>query len=210
MDGLITIVPWSQPTVLINGTVTARGLGSSLSVVKITNSSNNGNIIFQAAFPVNPGFFFSQSYNVKINVFIPSTIRFNYVRISNVNGGVRINNLNSTSLNLTTTNGAASVDCVYCLNMTASSTNGSISAKFEAPLTAGSFNLTSTNANVDFSVPSSSSFKVTATAVTGSIQVYGWTIVTPATQNSLSHTFGAGGASVSLKSVNGQITITGT
>lgn len=212
VDGTVTITQWTQDTILINGTITAKGLGSSLSVVSISNSSNNGNILFEAIFPVNPGFFFSQSYSAKINVFVPSSIRFHSVHVSNVNGGVRLTSLNATDVSLTTVNGAVALDCLYCLNITAMSTNGNIATTFTAPLTNGSFNMTSTNANVAFTLPASSSFKALArveNGSVGSIQVIGFIGATSATTY-LDQTFGSGSANVVLSSVNGVITITGT
>ena len=210
VDGLVTVVPWSQPTVLINGTVTAKGLGSSLSTVNLISSSSNGDIAFQALFPASAGFFLSQSYTANINVFVPSTIRFTSVQVSNVNGGVRIESLNSTIVKLTTVNGGVSVDCVYCLSMTAASTNGNIAATFAALIPEGSYNLTAPNANLNFTAPSSASFRLSASDLNGSIQILGFPGMFTTTHTSFNHTFGTDGANVNIKSVNGQITITGT
>ncbi len=210
VNGLVTIVPWLQPNVLINGTVTARGLGSSLSTVNLSNSSSNGDVAFHAMFPANAGFFFSQSYSVNVNVFVPSTIRFTSVQVSNVNGGVRIENLNSTTVDLKTMNGAVFVGCRYCLNVTAASTNGNITATFPTLVDQGSYNLTATNSNLAFTVSSSASFRLNASVLNGFIQISGFPDIITTNQTSLNHTFGTDGASVNIKTVNGQITITGT
>ena len=61
VDGLVTVLPWSQSAILINGTLTANGLGSSLSSIKISNSSSDGNVLFRAEFPANTGILFSQT-----------------------------------------------------------------------------------------------------------------------------------------------------
>ncbi len=209
VNGLVTVVPWLRPNVLINGTVIARGLGSSLSTVNLSNSSSNGDVAFHAMFPANAGFF-SQSYSVNVNVFVPSTIRFTSVQVSNVNGGVRIENLNSTTVDLKTMNGAVSVRCVYCLNVTAASTNGNITATFATLVDRGTYNLTATNANMSFTVSSSASFRLSASVLNGFIQVSGFPDIITTNQTSLNHTFGTDGASVNIKTVNGQITITGT
>ncbi|OLB45862.1 MAG: hypothetical protein AUG17_03850 [Crenarchaeota archaeon 13_1_20CM_2_53_14] len=210
VNGLVTVVPWLRPNVLINGTVIARGLGSSLSTVNLSNSSSNGDVAFHAMFPANAGFFFSQSYSVNVNVFVPSSTRFTSVQVSNVNGGVRIENLNSTTVDLKTVNGAVSVGCMYCLNVTATSTNGNITAKFATLVDQGSYNLTATNANMAFTVSSSASFRLSASVLNGFIQVSGFPDIITTNQTSLNHTFGTDGASVNIKTVNGQITITGT
>jgi hypothetical protein len=206
IDGLITIMPWAQSTVLINGTLTARGLGASLSTVNISNSSNDGDVVFRASFPVSGGFFFSQSYSASVNVFVPSTIRLASVHVSNVNGGVRIQNLNATATFLASVNGALSVNCIYCKTVTATSTGGNIAGSFSALATGGSYNLTTTNANIVFSAPSSSSFKLTAKGAVSCA----FPACMASGQGILTQTFGTGGATVSLTSTYGQITISGT
>ncbi len=209
VDGLVSIVPWTQTTVMINGTVTARGLGTSVSAVSFTNSSINGNVVFQALFPSSTGFFLSQTYTARINVFVPATIRFSSVQVTNVNGGVRISGLNASSVSMTTVNGLVWIGCLYCGNVTATSTNGSISASFTALISNGSYTLSATNANVALSIPSSSSFTINASIVNGSIQVSGFNSLVSSQRNLLG-TVGTGSASVKITSVNGQITITGT
>lgn len=206
IDGLVTILPWSQSNVVVNGTITARGLGSSLSTVNITNSSSNGDIFLRASFPVSGGVFFSQSYTVGINVFIPSAIRLHSVRVTNSNGGIRIQNLNASIVNLATVNGAITVSCAYCLNMTGSSTGGNITGGFSSLLPRGDYNLTTTNANIFFSAPSSSSFKLTAK---GSVSC-AYPGCNSSGQGSFTQIFGMGSARVSLSSTFGQIAIVGT
>ncbi len=209
VDGLVSIIPWNKTTVVINGTVTARGLGSSVSAVSFRNSSINGNVIFQALFPTSTGFFLSQSYSVSINVFVPATIRFASVQVINVNGGVRINNLNASSVSSTTVNGLVSLSCPYCGNATLTSTNGSISASFVVLIGNGTYSLSATNANLALTIPSTSAFRIQATAVNGSILVSGFNGLVSG-QTRLTGTVGTGNATVTLTSVNGQITITGT
>ncbi len=209
VDGLVTVVPWSQSSILINGTITAMGLGSSLSAVTITNSSINGDVVFKAIFPVGAGILFSQTYTAAINVFVPSTIRFDSVHISNVNGGATLGKINSTSLIVTTVNGNISTDCVYCMTVNATSLNGNVTATFATLVAQGSYSLTATNADINFSVPSSSSFKLTADVLNGYI-VCPICIGQSNNQKSFTETFNGGSASVNLGSLNGQIMITGT
>src|SRR5215831_5565012 len=212
IDGPVTITTWSQDWYLINGTITAKGLGSSLATFKLSNSTSNGVFSFNASFPVNPGFFFSQSYTAAINVYVPISTRLDSMRVSNVNGAVQIHSLNATKLNLNTVNGAASVDCVYCLDTTVNSADGTISVTNLKPLTRGYYNLTSTNSAVTLTVPKTSSFKLVATVENGSvgsIQVLNLLGAT-SSEKYLSLTFGSGGATVDMSSVDGQITIAGT
>ena len=209
VDGLVSIVPWTKSTVLINGTVTARGLGTSTSNVGFRNSSINGDVVFQALFPTSTGFFLSQSYSVSITVFVPATIRLTSTQVINVNGGVRVSNLNASSVILRTVNGLVSLSCLYCGNATLTSTNGSISASFAAPIDNGTYSLSATYANVALILPSASSFRIQATVVNGSILVSGFSGLVSG-QTRLAGTVGTGGAIMTLTSVNGQITITGT
>jgi Putative adhesin len=206
VDGLVTILPWTQSTLLINGTITAKGLGSSLSTVTTANSTNNGDVVFRASFPVSGGFFFSQSYSVSVNVFVPSSIRLASIQVSNVNGGVRIQNINATTIGLTSVNGALSVSCSSCQTVTATSTSGNIAGTFMALATGGSYNLTTTNANIAFNAPSSSSFKLTAN---GSVSC---TLpgCAGSGQGVFTQTFGSGSATVRLISTYGEIAISGT
>ena len=209
VDGLVSIVPWTKTTILVNGTVIARGLGTSASDVGFRNSSINGNVIFQALFPTSTGFLLSQSYTVSINVFVPATIRLTSVQVTNVNGGVRIIDLNASSVSVTTVNGLVSLSCLYCGDATLTSTNGSISASFPALVINGTYSLSATNGNLALTLPSTSSFRLQATVVNGGILVSGFNGLVSG-QTHLTGTFGTGSAIVTLTSVNGQITIIGT
>ena len=212
VDGPVTITSWTQNYFLVNGTLTAKGLGSSLSIFKISNSTANNVLTVNATFPVNPGFFFSQSYTAAITVFVPNSVRFDKVQLSNVNGALILHNLNSTIVSLNTVNGAVMADCLYCLNTTITSADGDISLTILNPLNQGNYTLTSTNSNVALTVPKASSFTVVAmveNGSVGSIQVLGLPGATTA-EKYLSQSFGNGTARVNLSSITGQITLTGT
>ena len=207
VDGLVTIQPWSGSSILINGTLTAKGLGSALSTIAISNSSSNGNVVFRAMFPASAGILFSQTYSVAINVFVPSTVQFSSIQVSNVNGRAQLNSVNSTRVVATTVNGNVTVSCSYCVDTALMSTNGNVTATFSTLATQGSYNLTATNANVSFTAPTSSSFKLSATVLNGYI-------VCPlcsgsTSQKQFTEKFNGGSATVNLDSTNGQITITG-
>ncbi len=208
VDGLVTMIPWSQSVILINGTLTAKGLGSSLSSIILSNSTNNGNIVFQAIFPVSAGLLFSQTFTAFINVYVPSTLRLNSVQITNVNGGVQVNSINATVVVLTTVNGNVYVDCSYCASATLLSTNGNVTGTFASLANTGSYNLTATNDNINFTAPASSSFKLSANVLNGYIVCSMCSGST--SQKSFTEIFGTGSASVNLDSVNGQIMVTGT
>ncbi len=176
VNGAVNIVPWSLNAVLINGTVTAKGFGTSPSVVGLTNSSTNGNIVFRAVFPNTASLFLSQSYTVNVDVFVPSTIRFSSVQATTVNGGVQVTGLNATVASITTVNGLVSVNCLYCDNVTTSVTNGSVSASFAALVNGGLYSMSTVNGDVTMTVPASASFKFTASTVNGSVQYPGLSV----------------------------------
>jgi len=206
VDGLAIIQPWSLSSIHINGTVTAKGLGASLSMVSLSNSTGSGDVVFRASFPVSGGFFFSQSYLVSINVFVPSTIRLASVQVSNINGGVRIMNLNATAINLSSVNGALSISCISCQTVTALSTSGNIAANLSTLATNGSYNLTTTNANIGFTAPASSSFKLKADRSVSCT----FPGCNASGQGVFTQTFGSGNATVTLNSAYGQVAISGT
>ena len=85
-NGGVTTSTWSQAYLMINGTVTARGFGSSPDVITFVKSNSSGNIVFQAIFPVSSSFFFGASYTVDIYVYEPASYQFNTVQIVTVNG----------------------------------------------------------------------------------------------------------------------------
>src|SRR4029077_14995073 len=145
VDGLVTMIPWSQPVILINGTLTAKGLGSSLSSIILSNSTSTGNIVFKAMFPVSAGILFSQTFTALINVYVPSALLLNSVQVTNVNGGVQVNGVNSTRVVLTTVNGNVFVDYIYCASATLLSTNRNFTGTFASLASTGSYNLTATN-----------------------------------------------------------------
>jgi DUF4097 and DUF4098 domain-containing protein YvlB len=212
VDGLVTLTPWSQPSILINGTLTAKGLGSSLTTIVLTNSTSHGELVFQAKFPTSSGILFSQTFTAAINVYVPSTTRINSIQVTNVNGGVQIAGINSTNVATTTVNGNVSVDCVYCANATATSTNGNVTGTFAVLVNKGSYTLTAANDNINFTAPATSSFTLSATVQNGSIYCYmtGCPNKTTANEKTLTQRFNGGEANVNLESVNGQITIEGS
>ena len=212
VDGTVTVQPWLQSSILINGTLTAKGLGSSLSTITLNNSTANGSLVFKASFPASAGILFSQTFSATINVYVPSSSQFESVQVTNVNGAVRLNNINSTTVAIKTTNGNIQLDCAYCFNATAVSTNGNVTGVFATLLSKGIYNLTAANDNIIFTAPSSSSFRLSATVLNGSIycDLTGCPGPSSLAEKTLPHSFNGGEAEVNLDSINGQITITGT
>jgi DUF4097 and DUF4098 domain-containing protein YvlB len=213
INGVVTLAPWGQANFLINGTITAKGLGSSPAQVNLVNSSINGNIIFQAQFPNNAAFLISQTYSVKINVFIPLSAHISKLVVGNVNGLVQATSLNVTGASFSSANGNIDFSCSNCGSggFSAQTTNGNIAGTFSTPILAGNYTMSSQNGNVQMTVPALSSFKLTASLVNGNIQTTNLVLSNQTkTSAQLTATVGTGTADVKLSTVNGQITITGT
>ena len=213
INGIVRLTSWPQDSFLINGTITAKGLGSSPAQVNIVNSSADGNIIFQAISPNNAVFLIAQTYSVKINVFVPSSVRISKLAVDNVNGLVQANSLNVTGASLSSENGNINFDCLNCgdAGLYAHTTNGNIAGTFSRPIVAGNYTMATQNGNVQVRFPSASSFKLTASLVNGSIQSSNLVLSNETeTSTQVTATIGAGTANVRLATVNGQITITGT
>ena len=115
-------------------------------------------------------------------------------------------NLNVTQVNLTSVNGALSISCIVCQRVTALSTSGNIAGDFSTLATDGSYSLTTTNANIGFTAPSSSSFKLKAN---GSVSCT-FPGCNASGQGVFTQTFGSGNATVTLNSAYGQVAISGT
>jgi len=213
VNGAVTLSPWGQASFLINGTITAKGLGSSPAQVNLVNSSMNGNIVFQAQFPNNAVFLISQTYSVKISVFIPVSVHLSKLVVGNVNGLVQATGLNVTGASFSSANGDIDFSCSSCGSggFSAQTTNGNIAGTFSRPIIGGNYTMSSQNGNVQMTVPSSSSFKLTASLVNGNIQTPNLVLSNQTkTTTQVTATVGAGTADVKLSTVNGQITITGT
>lgn len=84
VNGGVNVVSWSQSNMVINGTVTARGVGASTSSIVLDESNSNGIVSFQPRFPT--GFMLSGGYAVDVNVYMPTSIQ--NVTLTTVNGNV--------------------------------------------------------------------------------------------------------------------------
>ena len=213
-NGAVTVASWPQNSLLINGTITAKGLGSSSERVNLVESNASGNIIFQAQFPTNAVFLISQTYSVKINVFVPLSSHIGKLIVNDVNGLVQANNLNVTGASLSSGNGDIDFSCSSCASggFSVQTVNGNIVGSFLSPITIGNYAMVTQNGNVYMTVPSSSSFKLTASLVNGNLLPQNITLTneTKISTTQITAIVGAGTANVSLTTVDGQITIKGT
>jgi DUF4097 and DUF4098 domain-containing protein YvlB len=133
--------------------------------------------------------------------------------VGNVNGRVQATGLNVTGASFSSANGDIDFNCSNCGSggFSAQTTNGNIAGTFSTPIIAGNYTMSSQNGNVQMTVPSSSSFKLTASLVNGNIQTTNIVLSNQIkTSAQLTATVGTGTADVKLSTVNGQITVTGT
>ena len=124
VGAVVAVSSWSQAYLKVNGTVTARGFGSSPDAITFVESNSSGNIVFQAIFPASN--FFGASYSVDIHVYTPVSAQFNTVQIVTVNGNLQVSSISTSSLTLTDTNGAITSSNISATTMTATDTNGSV------------------------------------------------------------------------------------
>lgn len=225
VDGSITVIPWAQANVLINGTITARGLGASTDAIRFIANNSSGNIVFEVVFPGGTTFLIGSSYTVDISVYIPASARFNSAQFNTVNGVVKVSSITATTLTVTTTNGnvqASSISvstlsltatngyldisCTSCGSIAAITTNGQITATLSGPLS-GSYTLTTTNGGISLSLPALPGFKITANTTNGTISASGLGVQLT---NHVQASVGTGTATVSLTTTNGSIAVTGT
>lgn len=222
VNGGITFSQWSRSDLLINGTITARGISANPDTITFVSTNSSGNIVFQAIFAQGT-FFFSTGYTVDINVFTPTSYHFSTVQATTVNGEVKVNTINTSSMTLTVTNGKITANAIYatsltltdtngsidftctsCGTVTATATNGSITASLTTLSLTGSYTLTATNGSINLTLPTTASFKITANATNGSVSSTG---LSRTLQNHV--TLGTGTAIVTATTTNGSITVTG-
>src|SRR2546425_12454659 len=224
-NGGISVSSWSQAYLMINGTVTARGFGSSPDAITFVESNSSGNIVFQAIFPAS-NFFFGASYSVDVHAYAPASTQFNTVQIVTVNGdlqvssisassltltdtngGITASNISATTMTATDTNGAVNLTCTSCGSAMLTTTNGSVTMSLLTLSLGGTYTVTSTNGNVNLTIPSLASCKITPSTTNGSISAS----LGPGIQltNHATTTLGTGSAIVNLTTVNGSITVTG-
>ena len=213
VNGNINLVTWTQTSILINGTVTARGLSANPSNVLLVEShDSSGGINFYVQFPNQQSFFVFQNYEVSITIYVPSGLLFGGVKIATVNGGVSVQAISANNLGLTTTNGEINFHCGTCGNVTATTTNGSVTGTFSSALLSGTYTLTTVNGSASVTVPSVSSFKLDAKTTNGSVTTTGLTLTNLVVQTSshVSGTIGSGNATMVCTTVNGSITVMGS
>jgi DUF4097 and DUF4098 domain-containing protein YvlB len=224
-NGGIIVSSWSQTYLMINGTVTARGFGTSPDAITFVESNSSGNIVFQVIFP-SSNILLGTSYTVDVHVYTPASAKYNQAQIVTVNGDIVISGISASSLTLTDTNGAITassisattmaatdtngsvgITCTSCGSATVTTTNGSVTMTLSTLSLGGTYTVTSTNGNVNLTLPVIASCKITPNTTNGTVSAASNLGVT--LTNHTTTTMGTGSATVNLTTVNGSITVTG-
>jgi hypothetical protein len=222
-NGGVTVSSWSNAYAMINGTVTARGFGSSPDAITFVESNSSGNIVFRVIFPSSN--FFGASYSVDVHVYTPASTQFNTMQIVTVNGDLQVSSISASSLTLTDTNGGitasnisattmtatdtngdVNLTCTSCGSSTVTTMNGSVTMGLSTLSLGGSYVVTSTNGNVNLTLPVLASCKITPNTTNGSVSSPGLGVTLA---NHTTATLGTGSAVVNLTTVNGSITVAG-
>ena len=223
-NGGVTVSSWSQAYLLVNGTVTARGFGSSTDAITFVESNSSGNIVFQPVFPVGSSFF-GPSYTVDIHVYEPASYQFKTVQIVTVNGDLQVSSISATtfilidtngaiavssitasSVTVTDTNGSINLTCASCGGATVTGTNGDVTMNLSTVSLTGVYVMTSTNGNVNLTLPAIASCRLTPSTTNGSVSSTGLGVQLT---NHATTIIGTGSAVVNLTTTNGGITVTG-
>lgn len=202
-NGGITVSGWTETYLMINGTVTARGFGSTPDAIKFTESNSSGIINFYAIFPAGN---FGASYAVDIHVYQPASYQFNTVQIVTVNGNLQISNVNASSLTLIDVNGDITASNISAPGVSATDHNGNVMMNLVSISASGAYGVTTTDGNIDLTLPAISSCRITANTTNGTVSAYGLGVQLT---NHTSVTIGVGGADVNLTTTNGSVTVTG-
>jgi DUF4097 and DUF4098 domain-containing protein YvlB len=227
VNGQIVVSPWSQAYLMINGTITARGVAATPDAVSFLESNSSGNIIFRAVFP-GATFFATATYTININIHVPASAQFDGVYVTTVNGKVEITGIAASSLTVIVTNGDILASAVTAsslmlsdqngnVDVTCSSScsttvgaytvNGSITATLTSLAPTGRYEMTTRNGSVNLKLPASASCTITANADNGSVSSYGLSVQMA---NHSTITLGLGTAIVHLLTTNGSVVVTGT
>jgi DUF4097 and DUF4098 domain-containing protein YvlB len=220
-NGGVSVSTWTKNYLMINGTISARGIGANPAAVSFIESNSSGEILFQTIAP--PGtFFFTTGYTVDINVYAPSSATFGATEVTTANGNIEVSGINASNatlivtngqltvsslsvqnLVLTDTNGNVGITCSSsCASVTATATNGGITANLTSLSLNGPYTLRTTDGSINLSLPKTSGFDMTATTTETISTSGGLTVL-----NGQPLRYGAGTAVITLTAIQGSLSI---
>src|SRR5882762_7183126 len=190
---------------MINGTVTARGFGSSPDAVTFREMNYGSSPAFEAIFPT--GYLFlGVSYSVDIHVFVPALFLFEEVVIRTANGNLQLSGTRAIDFTLIDTNGDVTASNISAFTLAWYDTNGSVTLALSTLWYGGSYFVNTTNGNVNLSLPPLASCKITANTTSGTVSALGLGVQLT---NHATSVIGSGNALVNMTTTNGSITVAG-
>src|SRR5215831_6783570 len=124
--GAVTVRSWSLPFLLINGTVSARGLGYNPDTIPLDYHNSGGTVTFYPPIPSTSNFLFANPYSVDINLYLPVSAHLATVSISTSIGDIQVSPINATTIQLDGGIGKISATAVRASSFTIGNVNGDI------------------------------------------------------------------------------------
>ena len=155
VTGSVVVTSWTQPQVLINGTIVVTGEGATPDKVHVQEQNTGGVISFV---PIYDDKTTGRGYLVNVNLYIPRTT-FTSIGINAIGGGaVRLDRVNASRIDVSTQTGEIRM--------------------ILAPVPSGDYSIATYNGgSIALKLPSTSSFKLDATSgygYSGEVTVHGF------------------------------------
>lgn len=211
VNGRITAELATDGKVTVEGRRTARGstdeaAKENLAKIEIREEVSGDRVRVESRPPRLSGF---SGHEVEWTIKVPKGV---VVDLRTVNGGVRINDLQS-EVHAKTTNGGVKGSVVTSI-IEASSVNGGIEIELAGTLDAtAAVDLETVNGGVEFSLPAASRATISARAVNGGVRVNDLDVqrtgeaTSSDSKRRLEGTLNGGGAKVTISTVNGGVRI---
>lgn len=147
---------------------------------------------------------YGRNYVVDYNITLPRSLQ---VLAYNVNGTVIINSLNNLA-SVGNVNGQVALNQIFG-SASVNLINGQIEGEITLP-SGGTIGMSLVNGNIGLDIPATTSAQFSASVINGTISVYGLYLQNQvSTSTSLKGRLGDGQGTISLQTVNGNITISG-
>ena len=211
VNGGVRVFVWDGTGALINGTVSAQGIGASVHDVKLQVTNDDGSLTFEPDYPSTTAFS-GRAYGVEINVYLPKAYTFETVEIETVNGPIQVHSLTVTeSVDFFTVNGDVVFDTLSAPEATIGTVNGGITGNLSRVSPDEAYIIATTNGGISVGVPANASYRLTINTVNGGVQTSGLVMrdVIQMSNHDIRATVGGGSPSgmLSLVTVNGGVSI---
>jgi DUF4097 and DUF4098 domain-containing protein YvlB len=199
VNGDVTIRGWDKNEVDLKAT--KRGPADKLDLVEIQMDSTPQRLSVETKYP---RFHSNTNVSVTYELSVPKSALMD--EISNVNGGINISGIEGR-MRINTVNGSADIAGSKS-TIEAETVNGNITAKWTEFPKQGNVQMHTVNGRVQLQLPGSVNADVEASSLNGSIHTdYPITVERGFISKKLHGKIGAGGATINLKTINGEIDI---